>query len=320
MASRLEPTTRIPSLDGATGWLNSPPLTPVDLRGKVVLVDFWTYTCINWLRTLPYIRAWSEKYEDQGLVVIGAHTPEFPFEHDRENVERMVGQLGVNYPVAIDSDYGVWHAFANRYWPAVYLADADGVLRYQHFGEGRYPETEGAIQELLGSDDELVSVEGPGLEAPADWDELGSPETYLGYGRGERFASPGGEVANEPSTYDLPEKMRVNHWALGGEWTVRRDAVVSHEPGGRLAFRFHARDLHLVLAPTGSTAPVRFSVRIDGKAPGASHGDDIDERGNGVLAEPRLYQLIRQPGPIEERIFEIAFHEPGAQAYAFTFG
>jgi thiol-disulfide isomerase/thioredoxin len=320
MASRLGPTTRIPALDGATGWLNSPPLTPVDLRGKVVLVDFWTYTCINWLRTLPYIRAWSEKYEDQGLVVIGAHTPEFPFEHDRENVERMVGELRVDYPVAIDNEYAVWDAFANRYWPAIYLADTDGVLRYQHFGEGRYPETERAIQELLGSDDELVSVEAPGLEAPADWDELGSPETYLGHGRGERFATPGGEVANGPSTYDVPKKLRINHWALGGEWTVRRDAVVSNEPGGRLAFRFHARELHLVLAPTGSDAPVRFSVVIDGTAPGASHGDDIDERGNGVLVEPRLYQLIRQPGQIEDRTFEIAFHELGAQAYAFTFG
>jgi thiol-disulfide isomerase/thioredoxin len=320
MASRLEPTTRIPPFDGATGWLNSPPLTPVGLRGKVVLVDFWTYTCINWLRTLPYIRAWSEKYEDEGLVVIGAHTPEFPFEHDRKNVERMVGELRVDYPVAIDNDYAVWDAFANRYWPAIYVADADGVLRYQHFGEGRYPETERAIQELLGSEGELVSVEGPGLEAPADWDELGSPETYLGHGRGERFASPGGEVANEPSAYSVPEKLRLNNWALAGEWTILPDAIVLHQPGGRLVYRFHARDLHLVLAPPGHDTAVPFRVLVDGKPPGASNGNDIDEQGNGVLSEPRLYQLVRQPGRIEDRTFEIAFQEPGAQAYAFTFG
>jgi thiol-disulfide isomerase/thioredoxin len=320
MTSRLEPIARIPSLDGATGWLNSPPLTPAELRGKVVLVDFWTYTCINWLRTLPYIRAWSEKYRDDGLVVIGAHTPEFPFEHDRANVERMVGEFGVAYAVAIDNDYAVWDAFANRYWPAIYLADADGVLRYQHFGEGRYPETERAIQELLGSDTELVSVDGPGLEAPADWDELGSPETYLGHGRGERFASPGGEVVNEGTTYDVPEKLRLNQWALGGEWTIRRDAIASRQSEGRLVYRFHARDLHLVLAPPGTGAPVPFRVLVDGEPPGASHGSDTDEQGNGLLSEPRLYQLIRQAGRIEDRTFEITFHEPGAEAYAFTFG
>jgi len=310
----------MPSLDGATGWLNSQPLTPGDLRDRVVLVDFWTYTCINWLRTLPYIRAWSEKYKHEGLVVIGAHTPEFPFERDPENVERMVGKLGVPYPVAIDTDFAVWDAFANRYWPAIYLADAEGVLRYQHFGEGRYPETERAIQELLGSDDELVTVEGPGLEAPADWDELESPESYLGHGRGERFDSPGREVVDERATYDIPEKLRLNHWALGGDWTVGRDAVVSHEPGGRLVFRFHARDVHLVLAPPAGEAPVRFSVLLDGEPPGAARGGDTDEQGGGVLSEPRLYQLIRQPGRIDDRTFEIRFHEPGAQAFALTFG
>jgi thiol-disulfide isomerase/thioredoxin len=312
--------TRMPSLDGAVEWLNSEPLTTDGLRGQVVAVDFWTYTCINWLRTLPYIRAWAEKYKEHGLIVIGAHTPEFPFEHDPENVRRMVKKLGVDYPVAVDSDYAIWDAFANRYWPALYLVDKEGGIRYEHFGEGRYEESEEAIQELLGVEDDLVSIVGTGLEAPADWDDLESPETYLGYGQGERFASPGGGAANEPRAYVLSERLRLNQWALAGEWTIQQHAAVLHEAGGRLAYRFHARDVHLVLSPGTGGAPVAFRVSIDGEPPGASHGDDIDEQGEGILSEPRLHQLIRQNGSVEDRTFEITFLEPGAEASCFTFG
>jgi thiol-disulfide isomerase/thioredoxin len=312
--------TRMPSLDGAIEWLNSEPLTTDGLRGHVVAVDFWTYTCINWLRTLPYIRAWAEKYKDQGLIVIGAHTPEFPFERDLENVRPMVKKLGVDYPVAVDSNYAIWDAFANRYWPALYLVDKEGGIRYEHFGEGRYEESEEAIQELLGVEDDLVSIVGTGLEAPADWDDLESPETYLGYGQGERFASPGGGAANEPRSYVVPERLRSNHWALEGEWTIQQHAAVLHEAGGKLAYRFHARDVHLVLSPAKGGAPLPFRVSIDGQAPGASHGDDIDEQGEGVLSEPRLHQLVRQSGGVEDRTFEITFLEPGAEASCFTFG
>jgi thiol-disulfide isomerase/thioredoxin len=298
MASRLdEETTRTPPFDGAVGWLNSQPLTPADLRGHVVLVDFWTYTCINWLRTLPYVRAWTERYEDRGLVVVGVHTPEFPFERDVGNVGRAVRDMRIDYPVAIDSDYEVWNAFANRYWPALYLADTDGRLRYQHFGEGRYEDSERAIQELLGIDEELVSVEGDGIEAAADWDQLASPETYLGYERGERFASPGGGTADERQAY-----------------------TALHEVGGGIVFRFRARDVHLVLKPPEPGVSARFRVRVDGEAPGAAAGSDIDEQGNGVVSDPRLYQLVRQPGRVQERTFEITFLDPGVRAYVFTFG
>jgi thiol-disulfide isomerase/thioredoxin len=311
----------MPSLDRATGWLNSAPLTQSDLRGRAVLVDFWTYTCINWLRTLPYVRAWSKKYAGDGLVVVGVHTPEFPFEVDAGNVARMVKELHVDYPVAIDSAYGIWDEFANSYWPALYLVDREGALRYEHFGEGRYEETERAIQDVLGvGKRDLVSVEGSGLEAPADWGQLDSPETYLGYGRGERFSSPGGGARNERRAYALPETLRLNQWALTGDWTIRQQAVASEEPGGRLCYRFRARDLHLVAAPRDLDSPVPFCVRLDGEAPGASHGEDIDDQGNGSLSEPRLYQLIRQSGDIEETTFEITFSEPGGEAYAFTFG
>ncbi len=319
MASRLQrPTIHMPSLDGANGWLNSGPLSPADLRGHVVAVDFWTYTCVNWLRTAPYLRAWAEKYEDQGLIVIGVHTPEFPFEHDLENVERMLKKLRVVYPVAIDNDYAVWDAFSNRYWPALYLADADGALRYRHFGEGQYVESERAIQELLGVDEDIVSVEPTGPEVPAEWDELESPETYLGYPQAERFASSGGEVPGERRSYAAPESLKKNYWALTGEWTIRSQAAVLHEAGGRLSYRFHARDVNLVMAP--GEAPVPFRVLVDGQPPRASHGEDADEQGNGVLFEPRLYQLIREPGPISDRTFEITFAEPGAQVNVFTFG
>jgi thiol-disulfide isomerase/thioredoxin len=309
----------LPEFEGASGWLNSSPLNSADLRGKVVLVDFWTYTCINWLRTLSYIRAWAEKYGERGLVVIGVHTPEFPFERDLENVRRMVKELRVDYPVAIDSDYAVWDAFANRYWPALYLADADGEIRFHHFGEGRYEESERAVQELLGVDDDLVSIDGPGLEAQADWVNLESPETYLGYGLAERFASPGG-MGDERKVYTVPDTLGLNRWALAGEWTIRRGHAELHEAGGRLTYRFHARDLHLVMAPPESDAPVPFRVLIDGESPDGSHGSDLNQQGEGVLSEPRLYQLVRQRGRVGDRTFEIEFREPGAQVYALTFG
>jgi thiol-disulfide isomerase/thioredoxin len=317
---RLSHEGTMPSLAGAIEWLNSEPLTTGGLRGNVVLVDFWTYTCINWLRTLSYLRAWEEKYREHGLVVIGVHTPEFPFEHDLENVRKLVKELRVGYPVAIDNDYAVWDAFSNRYWPALYLADAEGAIRFHHFGEGRYSESERAIQELLGVDDELVSVEGSGLEAQADWDNLESPETYLGYGQAERFASSGRAEGDERQTYVAPDSLRTNRWALAGDWTIGRHASVLHEAGGRLVYRFHARDLHLVMAPAEGGPPVAFRVLIDGSPPGPSHGGDIDERGAGVVSEPRLYQLIRQQGRIRDRTFEITFLDPGAQVYAFTFG
>jgi thiol-disulfide isomerase/thioredoxin len=321
MAIRLErATTQIPSLDGANAWLNSAPRSSEDLRGHVVLFDFWTFTCVNWLRTAPYIRAWAEKYKEQGLVTIGVHTPEFDVEHDFGNVERMVKKLRVDYPVAIDNDYAVWDAFANRYWPAVYLADAEGGLRFEHFGEGAYEESERAIQELLGQDGDLVSVEPSGLEVAANWDDVESPETYVGYRLGERFASPGDVVPDERQAYVAPEALGLNQWALNGEWTIRQQPAVLHEPGGSITYRFHARDLNLVLAAADGAGPVRFRVLLDGDAPGAAHGSDVDEDGNGTLSEPRLYGLIRQAARIEDRIFEITFSEPGAQAYVFTFG
>jgi thiol-disulfide isomerase/thioredoxin len=296
----------MPSLGGATAWLNSPPLAPADLRGKVVLVDFWTYTCINWLRTLPYIRAWAKTYENDGLVVLGVHTPEFPFEHDLDNVRRAVEERQIEYPVAVDNDYAIWDAFANRYWPALYFVDAEGVIRDHHFGEGRYEQSERVIQQLLAVDRELVSVDGGGAEAAADWEDLDSPETYLGYQRAER--------RTEAASTSLQE----NQWTLSGDWTIREQDAVLNEAGGSIAFRFHARDLHLVLRPAHT--PVRFRVSLDGEAPGASHGTDVDEQGNGVVSEPRLYQLIRQHGRIEEHTFEITFLEPGIEAYVFTFG
>jgi thiol-disulfide isomerase/thioredoxin len=310
---------RLPSFDGATGWLNSPPLAPAELGGKVVLVDFWTYTCINWLRTLPYVRAWSQRYAQHGLVVVGVHTPEFPFEHDLENVRRMVGELRVDHPVATDNGYAVWDAFANRYWPALYLADREGTIRFHHFGEGRYEESERAIQELLEVEDELVSVEATGLEVAADWEQLRSPETYLGSSQGERFASSGGVVVAERTAYAVPTRLGANEWALEGEWTIRPRAAVLDEAGGRLAYRFHARDVNLVLAPPQGAA-VRFQVLVDGEPPGDANGPDVDEQGNGILSEPRLYGLVRQPGRVEERTFEVAFDEPGVEIYAFTFG
>jgi thiol-disulfide isomerase/thioredoxin len=316
----------LPGFDGATGWLNSSPLTPADLRGKVVLVDFWTYTCINWLRTLGYIRAWAEKYEDQGLVVVGVHTPEFPFERDVDNVRQAAKDLRVEYPIALDSDYGVWQAFDNRYWPAVYIADAEGRIRHHQFGEGQYEECERVIQGLLreaGREDvvdDLVTVADDGFEAQADWATLGSPETYFGYGQAQNFASPGGAAFDEPRTYVAPDSLRLNQWALTGEWTIERGASVLNRADGRIAFRFHARDVHLVMGPPARDAPVAFRVLVDGEPPGDAHGLDVDDQGHGTLSQQRLYQLIRQQGPITEHTFQITFRAPGVEAYSFTFG
>jgi thiol-disulfide isomerase/thioredoxin len=315
----------LPGFDGATGWLNSSPLTPAELRGRVVLVDFWTYTCINWLRTLAFVRAWAAKYRDLGLVVIGVHTPEFPFEREVENVREAVEAMRVDYPIALDSDYGVWTAFANRYWPAVYLADAEGRIRYHHFGEGEYDEGEWMIQHLLregageGIDNGLVSVAPDGFEAQADWTNLRSPETYLGYSQGQNLDSPDGVAYDEPRSYVAPGSLPLNSWALAGNWTIEERASVLNEAGGRIAFRFHARDVHLVLRSRAGAA-VPFRVLVDGEAPGAARGLDVDEEGRGTLVQPRLYQLVRQPASITDRTFEIEFLDAGVEAYVFTFG
>lgn len=312
--------------DSATAWLNSPQLSATELRGKVVLVDFWTYTCINWLRTLPYVRAWAEKYRDQGLVVIGVHTPEFEFEKNIDNVRGAVKEMRVTYPVAIDSGYAVWRAFSNNAWPAVYLIDAQGRIRYRHFGEGEYERMEKTIQQLLaeagnaGIGRDLVSVDGRGLEASADWASLQSPENYLGAERTENFASPGGRVINKPRAYAPPARLALNHWALAGDWTIQKQAIVLNKPSGRIVYRFHARDLHLVMGPAIRATAVRFRVLVDGKPPGAAHGIDVDEQGNGTVTDQRLYQLLRQPKPIADRQFEIEFLDPGVEAFAFTFG
>ncbi|MCL4301384.1 MAG: thioredoxin family protein [Anaerolineae bacterium] len=315
-----------PSLGGAIGWLNSQPLSPAGLRGKVVLIDFWTYTCINWIRTLPYVRAWSEKYQEQGLVVIGVHSPEFSFERNVANVRQAVKDMRVEYPVALDNDFAIWRAFNNHYWPALYIVDAQGQIRHHHFGEGEYEQLEKIMQQLLveagssGVGDELVSVDGPGLEAAPDWNNLRSPENYVGYDRTENFASPGGLILNERRVYEAPAQLRLNQWALSGDWTVGHEAAGLNEAKGRIVYRFHARDLHLVMGPAAPGISVRFRVFLDGQAPGATHGVDVDDQGNGTLTQQRLYQLIRQPQPITERQFEIEFLDPGAAAYAFTFG
>ena len=306
----------LPEFDGATGWLNSPPLTPEGLRGKVVLVDFWTYTCINWLRTLGYVRAWAEKYEDRGLVVVGVHTPEFPFEQDPDNVRWAVKEMRVGYPVALDPDYAVWRAFGNHYWPAVYIADAEGRIQHHQFGEGRYDECERAIQRLLreagrdGVGDDLVSPALEGFEVQADWTNLESPETYLGSDQAQNFA--GTDVP--------PNSLRLNQWSLAGNWTIEGGASVLNEAGGRIEFRFHARDVNLVLGPRTRGASVPFRVRLDGRSPGEAHGLDLDEEGDGTVVQQRLYQLIREPGSITSRTIEITFLEPDVEAYVFTFG
>ncbi len=316
----------LPSLDGATGWLNSPPLTAAGLRGKVVLIDFWTYTCINWLRTLPYVRAWAEKYKDQGLVVVGVHTPEFTIEKNVDNVRRAVKDMRIDYPVAIDNDYAIWGAFYNHYWPALYFVDAQGHIRHRQFGEGGYERSEMILQQLLaeagigGIGHELVSVDARGVEAAADWSSLWSPETYVGYERTENFASPGGVVWDEPHVYAAPARLGLNEWSLSGDWTMGKQAMVLNQANGRIAYRFHARDLHLVMGPAAKGTSVRFRVLIDGQPPEAGHGIDVDEQGNGTANKQRLYQLIRQPQPIADRLFEIEFLDSGVEAFAFTFG
>jgi thiol-disulfide isomerase/thioredoxin len=311
--------TGFPSLAGATGWLNSQPLTPAGLEGKVVLVDFWTYTCINWLRTEPYVRAWSQAYRDDGLIVIGVHTPEFSFEHEIERVRQATRERAIDYPVALDNDYAVWNAFENHYWPALYFIDAEGVIRDQHFGEGRYEQSERVIQRLLGIERGLVPVEALGVEAEADWEHLGTPETYLGYARTEHFASANGAAFDERHAYELPERLRLNHWGLAGDWTIGREKVMLEQAGGSIAYRFNARDAHLVLS-AGARAPIPFRVRVDGEAPGPSHGVDVDTDGAGLLDEGRLYQLVREHDAVRERTVEITFLGPGAEAYVFTFG
>jgi thiol-disulfide isomerase/thioredoxin len=325
-ALRLSNEGELPSFGGATGWLNSQPLTPDGLRGKVVLVDFWTYTCINWLRTLPYLHAWARKYKDDGLVVIGVHTPEFGFEHDVDNVRLAAKQMSVDYAIALDNNYAIWRAFKNQYWPALYVVDATGRIRHHQFGEGQYEQSERVIQQLLGETNmsgisrELVSVDGRGAEVAADWDNLNSGENYVGYERTENFASRGSTVLDEPHVYAAPEKLALNHWGLSGNWTVQKNAILLNQANGRIAYRFHARDLHLVMGPKTRGASVRFRVLIDGHPPGVAHGLDSDDQGNGTVSEPRLYQLIRQPRPIKDRQFEIQFLDPGVEAFAFTFG
>jgi len=314
------------SLERATAWLNSPPLTASALRTKVVLVDFWTYTCINWRRTLPYIRAWAEKYRDQGLVVIGVHSPEFSFEKNIDNVRWATKAMHIDYPVAVDSDFTIWRAFKNQYWPALYFIDAMGRIRHDQFGEGAYEQSEMIIQRLLaeagasGHGDEAVAVDPRGLEVAADWASLKSPENYVGYERTQNFASRDSAVLDAARMYEIPARLRLNEWALSGEWTVKKEASALNKAGGRIAYRFHARDLHLVMGPTARGTSARFRVLIDGRAPGAAHGTDVDEQGNGTVTEQRLYQLIRQPKPIADRQFEIEFLDPGVEAFAFTFG
>jgi thiol-disulfide isomerase/thioredoxin len=316
----------MPQLDGAVAWLNSEPLNPTSLRGKVVLVEFWTYTCINWRRQFPYVRAWAEKYKDKGVVVIGVHTPEFVFERDIANVRREAKEIKVDFPIAVDSDYAIWQAFNNEYWPALYFVDAQGRIRHHQFGEGDYEQSEKVIKQLLveagatGVDDRLVSANGQGPEAPADWNDLRSPENYTGYRQAANFSSAGGAVRDQPHTYAVPTSLSLNHWGLAGDWTVTPDRTVLNNGTGHLTYRFHARDVHLVMGPSASGKPVRFRVSIAGQAPGAAHGTDIDAQGNGTVSAPRMYQLIRQSKPIADRDIEIEFLDAGAQAFCFTFG
>jgi thiol-disulfide isomerase/thioredoxin len=323
---RLPAEGSFPALGGATGWLNSQPLTPTRLRGKVVLVDFWTYTCVNWRRTLPYVRAWAAKYKDHGLVVIGVHTPEFSFEHNLDNVRWAIQDMKIDYPVAIDNNYAVWNAFNNEYWPALYFIDAKGHVRHHQFGEGEYQRCEAILQQLLKESDnggigqDLVSVDPRGAEVPADVSSLRTPETYTGYGQTEYFASPGGAAWDKPHIYALPARLNLNHWALAGTWTVGKEAVTLNQSPARIAYRFHARDVNLVMGPSTRGASVRFRVLLDGQPLRDAHGADVDGSGNGAIAEQRLYQLIRQAEPIADRQFEIEFVDSGAQAFDFTFG
>jgi thiol-disulfide isomerase/thioredoxin len=316
----------LPGLSGATGWINSGPLTAKQLKGKVVLVDFWAYSCINCLRSLPYIEAWAQKYKDSGLVVIGVHTPEFDFEKELPKVQKAVKKFGVTYPIALDSNHAIWDAFHNEYWPAHYFIDAKGKVRYEHFGEGEYDQSERWIQELLkerngkamlaGS----VSVHAQGVEAAADASNVRSPETYIGYARASHFASPGGIRQDAEKSYTAPAQPRLNEWGLAGKWVNHEQSAILKSAGGKIVFHFHARDLHLVLGPTADGKPVRFRVTIDGQAPVDNHGVDTDAQGNGVVTDHRLYQLVRQKGAVADHIFAIEFEDPGVQAFSFTFG
>lgn len=314
------------ALSTSPDWLNTPPLRAEDLRGKVVVVNFWTYSCINSLRALPYLRAWSAKYRDQGLVVIGVHTPEFAFEKDPANVRQAVKGLGVRFPVALDSDGRVWRAFGNNAWPAFYFIDADGRVRHQAIGEGNYDQSERVIQKLLSErgksrvPTDIAAVTGVGPEAPADLDDLGSGETYVGYAQAANFTSPGGLKPDRRQVYSPPPRLALNSWSLTGDWTVGSEFATAGAASGRITYRFHARDLHMVLGPTTAGRPVRFRVRLDGAPPGADHGVDTDGQGLGVVQAPRMYQLVRQTRPVADRIFEIEFIDPGVRAYVFTFG
>jgi Thioredoxin like C-terminal domain len=305
---RTDQLSALSELDGATEWLNSEPLTAAGLRGKVVAVQFCTYSCINWIRTLPYVRAWVSAYRDRGLVVVGAHAPEFTFERELEGVRRAMEQLRIEHPIVLDNEYAIWRSFGNRYWPALYLVDGEGRLRFHHFGEGAYSETEAAIRELLSADGEAVRVEATGIEAAADWDSLRTPETYIGYARGDRRAADGAPG------------LVLNQWALAGEWTVEEEAAVLEAAAGSIACRFEARDLNLVLTPATPGGEVHFTVLLDGQPPGDAHGIDVDALGAGTVSEPRLYQLVRQSGAVSEHTFEITFLDPGVRAYVFTFG
>lgn len=316
----------MPPLTGATAWINSSPLTSADLRGKVVLVEFWTYTCINWRRSHAYVRAWAEKYNQHGLVVIGVHTPEFPFEGEVENVRRAVQDMKISYPIAVDSDHAIWDAFQNNYWPAFYFVDAQGRIRHHQFGEGSYEQSEMIIQLLLiqagsaGIGHELTAVNGQGFEAAADWADLRSPENYLGYDRTENFSSAGGAVLGKSHNYAVPTRLTLNQWALSGDWTMESGFASPDAAAGRIAYRFHARDLYLVMGSADPSKSIRFRITIDGAAPGTDHGLDVDAEGQGSVQEPRLYQLVRQSRPITDRTFEIEFLDAGSRAYDFTFG
>jgi thiol-disulfide isomerase/thioredoxin len=325
-AIRLPVEGRLPSLGRATEWLNSQPLTAQGLRGKVVLIDFWTFSCINSIRTLPYLRMWAEKYKDEGIVVIGVQAPEFEFEKNVQSVQWAVKDRMLNYPIAIDNDHGIWHAFDNEYWPALYIVDARGQIRHHVFGENGYERLEPIIQQLLEEagnghiDHKFVSVNGQGIEAAADWGSMKSPETYVGHERAENFASPGGFRFNKSRVYVYPRQLDLNHWALAGDWTVGKEAIAMNSPNGRVAYHFHARDLHLIMGPAVRGATVRFRVLLDEHPPDAAHGVDVDAQGNGTVVEQRLYQLIRQAGPVSDRQFEIEFLDSGVEAFDFTFG
>jgi thiol-disulfide isomerase/thioredoxin len=321
---RIRREGQMPELDGAAEWVNTVPLTRSALRGKVVVVDFWTYSCINWRRQLPYLRAWSERYADQGLVVIGVHSPEFEFEHATEGVKHAVRTMQIPYPVAIDSDHSVWDAFHNMYWPALYFIDAKGRIRHHQFGEGDYETSEMVIRQLLAEanhpvDGSLAVVDPHGVEAPADLRSLLTPENYIGYARTQGFRWPGGAVRDRRNEYVIPSTLNLAEWALAGTWTIGRESAVLDESGGRIVYRFHARDLHIVMG-SRTSSPIRFRVRIDGNPPGDAHGIDVDGQGNGTINEPRLYQLIRQPGPVRDRELEIEFLDSGAEVFSFTFG